>query len=47
MISVAILAPGTMGSAIARRLNENGVEVLTSLAGRSAQTAERALMPQE
>jgi 3-hydroxyisobutyrate dehydrogenase-like beta-hydroxyacid dehydrogenase len=40
--TVAILAAGAMGSAIARRLSDNGVEVLTSLAGRSPRTAERA-----
>src|SRR6266705_1709011 len=39
---VAIIAQGSMGSAVARRLAENGVEVLTSLAGRSAASAARA-----
>ncbi|MSO90274.1 MAG: NAD(P)-dependent oxidoreductase [Acetobacteraceae bacterium] len=39
---VAILAQGTMGAGIARRLTENGVEVRTSLAGRSAGSARRA-----
>ena len=39
---VAILAQGTMGAGIARRLTENGVEVRTSLAGRSADSAKRA-----
>ncbi len=42
MTTVAILAAGAMGSAIGRRLAENGVEVRTSLAGRGAETAERA-----
>jgi 3-hydroxyisobutyrate dehydrogenase-like beta-hydroxyacid dehydrogenase len=41
-INIAILAPGAMGSAVARRLNEHGVRVLTSLAGRSEATAKRA-----
>ena len=34
-LSVAIVAPGEMGSAIARELRQHGVRVLTSLAGRS------------
>jgi L-threonate 2-dehydrogenase len=41
-ISVAIVAPGNMGAAIGRRLTDNGVRVLTSLAGRSAASARRA-----
>ncbi|MCP3469703.1 DUF1932 domain-containing protein [Bradyrhizobium sp. CCGUVB1N3] len=40
--TIAILAPGAMGSAVARRLSENGACVLTSLKGRSEQTAKRA-----
>jgi 3-hydroxyisobutyrate dehydrogenase-like beta-hydroxyacid dehydrogenase len=40
--TVAIIAPGSMGSAIARRLAENKVKVLTSLAGRSEKSAQRA-----
>src|SRR5258708_26906900 len=40
--NIAILAPGAMGSAVARRLNEHGARVLTSLAGRSEATAKRA-----
>jgi putative dehydrogenase len=39
---VSILSQGTMGAGIARRLTENGVEVRTSLAGRSASSAKRA-----
>jgi len=39
---VAIIAPGSMGAAVARRLSDNGLEVLTTLAGRSATTRERA-----
>jgi len=39
---VAILAQGGMGAGIAKRLTENGVEVRTSLAGRSAASARRA-----
>ena len=39
---VSILSQGTMGAGIARRLTENGVEVRTSLAGRSAGSAKRA-----
>jgi putative dehydrogenase len=39
---VAIIAQGAMGSGVARRLTEHGVEVRTSLAGRSAGSASRA-----
>jgi 3-hydroxyisobutyrate dehydrogenase-like beta-hydroxyacid dehydrogenase len=39
---IAILASGAMGSAVARRLAENGARVLTSLKGRSEATAKRA-----
>jgi L-threonate 2-dehydrogenase len=39
---VAIIAPGAMGAAVAQRLAGHGVQVLTSLAGRSAASAERA-----
>src|SRR5512139_1389600 len=41
--SIAILAPGAMGSAVARRLSEHGVRVLTSLKGRGEATAKRAV----
>jgi L-threonate 2-dehydrogenase len=41
-ISVAIVAAGNMGAAIGRRLNENGLRLTTSLAGRSAASAKRA-----
>lgn len=40
--TIAILAPGAMGSAVARRLSENGAHVLTSLTGRSEATLKRA-----
>jgi 3-hydroxyisobutyrate dehydrogenase-like beta-hydroxyacid dehydrogenase len=40
--TVAIIAPGSMGSAVGARLTENKVKVLTSLAGRSAVSAARA-----
>jgi L-threonate 2-dehydrogenase len=39
---VAILAPGNMGAAVGQRLAGHGVRVLTSLAGRSPATAQRA-----
>jgi 3-hydroxyisobutyrate dehydrogenase-like beta-hydroxyacid dehydrogenase len=39
---VAVIAPGMMGAAVGGRLVENGLKVLTSLTGRSAQTAGRA-----
>src|SRR4051794_32304552 len=39
---VAIVAPGSMGAGVGKRLTEHGIRVLTSLAGRSAETAQRA-----
>lgn len=39
---VAVIAPGMMGSAVAARLVENGLEVRTALAGRSEATLARA-----
>lgn len=43
MMTIAILAPGAMGSAIAARLAENGARILTILDGRSAATRSRAV----
>jgi putative dehydrogenase len=40
--TVAVIAPGMMGSAVAERLTASGVRVLTSLTGRSAATVARA-----
>jgi putative dehydrogenase len=39
---VAVIAPGAMGAAVGRRLADSGLKVLTSLAGRSPETAARA-----
>ncbi|MBV9859729.1 MAG: DUF1932 domain-containing protein [Alphaproteobacteria bacterium] len=39
---IAVLAQGSMGAGIGRRLTESGAEVRTLLAGRSAASAERA-----
>jgi L-threonate 2-dehydrogenase len=39
---VSVIAPGMMGSAVARRLTSAGVPVRTTLTGRSAATAVRA-----
>src|SRR5580698_2324500 len=39
---VAVIAPGMMGAAVGKRLVDNGVKGLTSLTGRSAETATRA-----
>lgn len=39
---VAVIAPGAMGSAVAARLTEHGIEVRTLLAGRSDATRARA-----
>ena len=40
--TVAIVAPGNMGAGVGRRLTESKVTVLTSLAGRSEESAKRA-----
>ncbi len=40
--TIAIIAPGEMGSATGRRLKEHGARILTSLAGRSRASAARA-----
>jgi 3-hydroxyisobutyrate dehydrogenase-like beta-hydroxyacid dehydrogenase len=40
--TVAIIAQGSMGAGVARRLVEHNVTVLTSLTGRSAASAQRA-----
>jgi 3-hydroxyisobutyrate dehydrogenase-like beta-hydroxyacid dehydrogenase len=39
---VAVIAPGMMGAGVGQRLVENGLKVLTSLKGRSAETVARA-----
>ena len=39
---IAVIAQGAMGAGVGARLAERGAEVLTSLAGRSAGSAERA-----
>ena len=39
---VAVIAPGMMGAAVGKRLADNGLKVLTSLTGRSQETAARA-----
>jgi putative dehydrogenase len=39
---VAVIAPGMMGAAVGKRLVDHGLKVLTSLKGRSTETAERA-----
>ena len=41
-ITVAIIAQGTMGAGIGRRLNEKGAQVRTLLSGRSPASAARA-----
>ena len=40
--TIAIIAPGEMGSATGRRLREQGARVVTTLRGRSAASAARA-----
>jgi putative dehydrogenase len=39
---IAVVAPGNMGAAVARRLTEHGVQVLTTLAGRGDASVSRA-----
>jgi len=39
---VAVVAPGAMGAAVGKRLVAHGLKVLTSLAGRGAETSARA-----
>jgi L-threonate 2-dehydrogenase len=39
---IAVIAPGSMGAAVAQRLAEHGAEIRTLLAGRSAATKARA-----
>jgi 3-hydroxyisobutyrate dehydrogenase-like beta-hydroxyacid dehydrogenase len=41
-ITVAIMAQGSMGSGVGKRLHESGAEVRTLIGGRSAGSAERA-----
>jgi 3-hydroxyisobutyrate dehydrogenase-like beta-hydroxyacid dehydrogenase len=41
-LTIAVLAPGAMGSAVGRRLKDHGARVLTQIAGRSRATVERA-----
>ncbi len=41
-IVVAVMAQGTMGAGVGRRLHESGAEVRTLLSGRSPASAERA-----
>lgn len=40
--TVALIAPGNMGAAVAKRLTEHKVGVVTSLSGRSAASGKRA-----
>ncbi|MBV9249962.1 MAG: NAD(P)-dependent oxidoreductase, partial [Acetobacteraceae bacterium] len=40
--TVVVIAPGMMGSGVGRRLADNGIEVRTSLAGRSEASKARA-----
>lgn len=42
VVSVGIVAPGNMGAAVARRLGEHGVKVMTTLEGRGPASAARA-----
>src|SRR5712691_3106358 len=41
-VVIGVIAQGTMGSGVGRRLRESGAEVRTLLSGRSAASAERA-----
>src|SRR2546426_8801649 len=42
MAVIGVIAQGTMGAGVGRRLRESGAEVRTLLSGRSAASAERA-----
>jgi 3-hydroxyisobutyrate dehydrogenase-like beta-hydroxyacid dehydrogenase len=42
MPTIAVIAPGAMGSAVGKRLVENGARVITLLEGRSEQSVARA-----
>src|SRR5712692_8269598 len=41
-ITVAVIAQGSMGAGVGKRLHENGAEIRTLLSGRSAESAERS-----
>jgi 3-hydroxyisobutyrate dehydrogenase-like beta-hydroxyacid dehydrogenase len=41
-MTIAVIAAGSMGSAIGRRLSSQGAQVVTSMTGRSAASRERA-----
>ena len=41
-VTIAVVAPGAMGSAVGARLAARGARVLTSVEGRSAATRGRA-----
>ncbi|TWI58559.1 6-phosphogluconate dehydrogenase-like protein [Pseudomonas duriflava] len=42
-LTVALIAPGAMGSSVGRYLRNHGLDVCTTLAGRSVATRERAV----
>jgi predicted dinucleotide-binding enzyme len=44
-LRIGLIGTGEMGSAVGARLRANGVDVVTSLAGRSAASAERIALP--
>ena len=44
-IVVAIIAQGSMGAGVGKRLHESGAEVRTLLSGRSEASAGRAALP--
>ena len=41
---VALIAPGNMGAAVGKRLTENGLQVITSLEGRSEDVSVGGLL---
>ena len=47
MTVIGVIAQGTMGSGVGRRLRESGAEVRTLLSGRSPASAERARRPRQ
>jgi len=44
-VTVAIVGAGEMGAAVGRRLREAGARVVTSVAGRSANSVRGAFVP--
>ena len=46
-MNIAIIAPGQMGAAVGKRLSHNGLKVVTSLEGRSRDSAWFSIVDSE